>query len=79
MKKALSVLITAVFFMQDLPVLYAIENATIKSVRVSSESVYITTDKPLQYKAFTMGRPPKLVLELKDTRLKTLEDIPVNG
>ena len=79
MKRSISLLIAAVFFAQNLPVLYAVENATVKSVRVSAESVYITTDKAVQYKAFSTGRPPKLVLELMDTRLKTLEDIPVNG
>jgi type IV pilus assembly protein PilQ len=52
---------------------------TVESVRVSAESVYITTDKPVKYKVFSVGQPPKLVVELEDARLKTLEEIPVNG
>ncbi|MCX5784326.1 MAG: AMIN domain-containing protein [Elusimicrobia bacterium] len=79
MKKPLSLLVMAVFLTQNLPVLYAVENATVKSVRVSAESVYIATDKPVKYRAFIMGTPPKLVVELMGARLKTLEDIPVNG
>lgn len=79
MKKPLALLLTAVFLTQNLPVLYAVENATVKSVRVSAESVYIATDKPVEYKAIFMGQPPKLVVELMGTRLQTLEDIPVNG
>lgn len=79
MKKIIALAVTAVFFAQNTPVLYAVESATVQSVRVSAESVYIATDRPVQYKAFTMEQPPKLVLELLDSRMKTLQEIPVNG
>ena len=59
--------------------IYAAQAAVVKSVRVSSESVYITTDKPVKYRAFTMSDPPKLIVERDDARLKTLEEIPVNS
>lgn len=79
MKKMTVLIIAALFPAQNPVFICAAENALVKSVRVSSESVYITTDKPVKYKAFMMGRPPKLVVELEDSRLKTLEEIPVNG
>lgn len=79
MKKLITLAVTAVFLLQNVPVAYAVEAATVKSVRVSADSVYIATDRPVQYKAFTMEQPPKLVLELMDSRMQTLQDIPVNG
>ena len=79
MKKTVALLITALFLTQNPIFIYAAEAAVVKSVRVSSESVYITTDRPVKYKAFRMSDPPKLVVELEDSRLKTLEEIPVNG
>ena len=79
MKKMTALIITALFLAQNPIFIYAAENVIVKSVRVSSESVYITTDKPVKYKTFTMSAPPKLVVELEDSRLKTLEEIPVNS
>jgi len=79
MKKMITLAFTAIFFAQNTPVLYAAEIATVRSVRVSADSVYVATDRPVQYKAFTMENPSKLVLELMDSRMKTLQDIPVNG
>jgi type IV pilus assembly protein PilQ len=79
MKKLITLAVTAIFLLQNAPVAYAVEAATVKSVRVSADSVYIATDRPVQYKAFTMEQPPKLVLELLDSRMQTLQDIPVNG
>lgn len=79
MKKFISLAITALFLGQNPALAFAVEAATVKSVRVSSESVYIATDRPVEYKAFTMEHPSKLVIELMDARLKTLQEIPVNG
>ncbi len=79
MKKFIALAAAAAFFSQNVPVAYAVENATVKSVRVSADSVYIATDRPVQYKAFTMDKPPKLVVELMDSKMKTLQEIPVNG
>ena len=71
--------VTALLLGQNPALVMAAENATVQSVRVSADSVYIATDKPVQYKAFTMEHPPKLVLELMDAKMKTLQEIPVNG
>ena len=80
MKKTTALVITAIFLAQNPIFIYAAESALVSPVRVSSESVYITTDKPVKYKAFMMkGRPPKLVVELEDSRMGTLQEIPVNG
>jgi len=79
MKKITALLMTILFLAQNPLFIYAAENALVRSVRVSAESVYITTDKPVKYKAFAMGQPPKLVVELEDARLRTLEEIPVNS
>ena len=79
MKKFISLSITALFLGQNPALVFAVEAATVKSVRVSAESVYIATDRPVQYKVFTMEQPPKLVLELMDAKMKTLQEIPVNG
>jgi type IV pilus assembly protein PilQ len=79
MKKLITLAVAAIFCAQNVPVAYALEAATVKSVRVSADSVYVATDRPVEYKAFTMDNPPKLVLELLDSRMKTLQEIPVNG
>jgi len=65
--------------LQNSPLLYALEAATVESVRVSAESVYITTDRPVEYKTFSLSQPDRLVLELQNSRMKTLQDIPVGG
>ncbi|MDP2865956.1 MAG: AMIN domain-containing protein [Elusimicrobiota bacterium] len=79
MKKSIATAVTALLLVQNPLFLFAAENATVKAVRVSAESVYIETDRPVQYKAFTTEQPSRLVLELMDSRLQTLQEIPVNG
>ncbi len=79
MKKLTATAMTALLLGQNPALLFAVENATVQSVRVSAENVYITTDRPVRYKAFTTEQPARLVLELLDSKLKTLQDIPVNG
>jgi type IV pilus secretin PilQ/predicted competence protein len=79
MKKFMAYAVTALLVGQNPALVWAVENATVKSVRVSADSVYVATDKPVEYKAFTTDQPPKLVLELFDSRMKTLQEIPVNG
>ena len=80
MKKTTVLVITAAFLAQNPIFIYAAESAMVSPVRVSAESVYITTNKPVKYKDFMMkGKAPKLVVELQDSRLGTLQEIPVNG
>ncbi|OGR74953.1 MAG: hypothetical protein A2X32_10570 [Elusimicrobia bacterium GWC2_64_44] len=79
MKKFIAATITAALLGPNPALVLAVENATVKSVRVSAESVYIATDRPVEYKAFTTEEPPRLVLELMDSKLKTLQEIPVGG
>lgn len=79
MKKFMATAVTALLLGQNPVLAFAVENALVQSVRVSAESVYIATDRPVQYKAFTTDQPPRLVLELMDSKLKTLQEIPVNG
>lgn len=78
MKKTIALAITAAFLANNPVLILAAENATVRSVRVSADSVYITTDKPVKYKAFSLDGD-KLVLELDNSRLQTLQEIPVNG
>ncbi len=79
MKKFTAAAVTAFLLGQNPALVFAVESATVQSVRVSAESVYIATDRPVQYKAFTVEQPPRLVLELLDAKLKTLQEIPVSG
>ncbi|MFA6434477.1 MAG: type IV pilus secretin PilQ [Elusimicrobiales bacterium] len=79
MKKITVLIMIALLSAQNPVFIYAAENALVKSVRVSSESVYITTDKPVKYKSFMMSRPARLIVELENSRLGTLQEIPVNG
>ncbi|HNT97221.1 MAG TPA: type IV pilus secretin PilQ [Elusimicrobiales bacterium] len=79
MKKTVSMLLSSLLMAQCLPLASAAEAASVKGVRVSSESVYITTDRPVKYRSFTVGEPERIVVELSDARLRTLEDIPVGG
>lgn len=79
MKKISALAAAAAFLIQSPGFLAAAENATVRSVRVSAESVYIATDRPVEYKAFVLTDPPKLVLELTDAKMGTLQEIPVNG
>ncbi len=79
MKKTVSMLISALLTAQCLPLASAAEAAAVKGVRVSAESVYITTDRPVKYRSFTVADPNRIVVELQDARLTTLEDIPAGG
>ncbi len=79
MKKTTALAALAALLGQNPVLLSAAQNATVQSVRVSADSVYIATDRPVQYKVFTMDDPPKLVVELLDAKMKTLQEIPVNG
>ncbi|OGS10928.1 MAG: hypothetical protein A2234_09800 [Elusimicrobia bacterium RIFOXYA2_FULL_58_8] len=79
MKKITAFSLAALLLLQNGPVLYALEAATVRSVKVSAESVYITTDRPVEYKTFSMDSPPRLVLELQNAKMRTLQEIPVNG
>ncbi|MDD2805332.1 MAG: AMIN domain-containing protein [Elusimicrobiales bacterium] len=79
MKKFIAATLTAALLGPNPALVLAVENATVKSVRVSADSVYIATDRPVEYKAFTTEEPPRLVLELLDSKLKTLQEIPVGG
>ena len=80
MRKITALITVSIFFLtQNSMIVCALGEATVKSVRVSSESVYIKTDKPVKYKAFMVSNPPKIVVDLLNTRLKTLEDIPAGG
>ena len=79
-KRIVSLVIISTFFLAQNPmILWALEEAVVKSVRVSAESVYIKTDRPVKYKAFMVSSPPKIVVDLLDSRLKTLEEIPARG
>ena len=79
MKKTSALLITAIFLAQNPIFVYAAESVLVSPVRVSAESVYITTNKPVKYKAFMSAKPPKLIVELENSRMETLQEIPVNG
>ncbi len=79
MRKFIAAAVIALMTGQNPALLFAVENATVKSVRVSADNVYIATDRPVEYKAFTQRNPPKLIVDLMDARLKTLQDIPSSG
>lgn len=80
MRRITALITVSIFFLtQNSMVLCALGEATVKSVKVSSESVYIKTDEPVEHKAFMVSNPPKIVIDLMNTRLKTLEDIPAGG
>ncbi len=79
MKKISALTLAALFLAQNPVFVYAAETVMVESVRVSAESVYITTDKPVKYKVFQVSQPPKVVVELENAKLKTLEEIPVNS
>ncbi|MCG2725391.1 MAG: type IV pilus secretin PilQ [Elusimicrobia bacterium] len=80
MRRITALITVSIFFLtQNSMVLCALGEATVKSVRVSSESVYIKTDEPVEHKAFMVSNPPKIVIDLMNTKLKTLEDIPAGG
>jgi len=79
MKKITGFCLSALLLIQNSPVLYALEAATVRSVNVSADSVYITTDRPVEYKTISLDAPPRLVLELQDAKMKTLQEIPAGG
>lgn len=79
-KRIVSLVIISTFFMaQNSVILWALDEAIVKSVRVSAESVYIKTDRPVKHKAFMVSSPPKIVVDLLGSKLKTLEEIPARG
>ena len=81
MRRIISLITISIFFLTQNSMILcaAINDATVKSVRVSAESVYIRTDKPVEHKAFMVSNPPKIVVDLMNTKLKTLEEIPARG
>ncbi|MCK4935388.1 MAG: AMIN domain-containing protein [Elusimicrobiales bacterium] len=81
MRRIISLITISIFFLTQNSMILcaAINEATVKSVRVSAESVYIRTDKPVEHKAFMISNPPKIVIDLMNTKLKTLEEIPARG
>jgi len=79
MRKIVTFLTIIAFTFQNAPFVFALHQAMVESVRVSSESVYIRTSKPVDYKAFMVSRPPKVVVDLKNATLKTLQEIPAKG
>ena len=78
MKKTTAFSLAALLLFQNSPVLYALEAAIVKGVDVSAGSVYITTDRPVEYRTISMDSPPRLVLELQDARMRTIQEIPVS-
>ena len=79
MKQTTAFFLAALLLLQNFPLLYALEAATVSSVKVSEDSVSVTTDRPVEYKVLSLNAPPRVVLELQDARMRTLQDIPVNG
>ncbi|HNW43324.1 MAG TPA: AMIN domain-containing protein [Elusimicrobiales bacterium] len=79
MKKMTIFTLAAALLLQNLPPLSAAQTATVSSVEVADGSVLITADRPVEYKAFTMESPFRLVLDLQDAKMRTLQEIPVSG
>lgn len=59
--------------------LAAAENLTLEGIRVSSDSVYIKLDGKASYKISEMSNPPKIILDLNNSRIKTIQDLPGGG
>lgn len=79
MKKIICLIVSFLLIVPENIVVFAAEYASLESVRVSSETLYIKLDKDAKYQVSEIQKPPKLIIDLKDTKLKSLQDIPVNG
>lgn len=79
MKKWISILISLVLFAPSTLIAQAVEIATVQSVKVSPDSVRIRTDQPVNYNAFTTSVPPRLIIDLIDSRIKSPENFPGMG
>jgi len=79
MKKIIAILISLFFIIPEPVILFAAQNINLESVRISAESVYIQTTGNAEYKITEIKDPPRLILDLQNTKVKTLQNLPANG
>ena len=79
MKKIISIAISLFLFIPEPIMLFAAQNISLESVRVSAESVYIQTNDNAEYKITEIKEPPRLILDLQNTKVKTLQNLPASG
>ncbi|MFH1619150.1 MAG: AMIN domain-containing protein [bacterium] len=78
MKKIISILIAILNFAPG-TIAVAAELAMVESLQVAPDAVVIRTDREVRYNAFTTGVPPRLIVELLDSKVKARETIPGAG
>jgi len=68
MRKLLSTVISLVLLNLNAAPLWAASAARVENVEVSPDAVVVTTDRPVHYDVFTVTEPPRVVLELLNTK-----------
>jgi len=73
MKKTISLIISLLLLNLQSPLLFAAESTTVQGIDVAPDSVQVKLDKPAQYDTFVTADPPRIVLELFNTKLKAAD------
>jgi len=68
MRKLLSTVISLLLLNLNAAPLWAASAARVENVEVSPDAVVVTTDRPVHYDVFTVTEPPRVVLELLNTK-----------
>lgn len=68
MRKLLSLVISVLLLGVNAAPLWAASSARVENVEVSLDAVLVTTDRPVHYDVFTVTEPPRVVLELLNTK-----------
>jgi type IV pilus assembly protein PilQ len=79
MKKIISFLVMFSFLLPQSGILYALDNVNLEGVKVSADGIYIKTDKEAKYKTYEMNNPYKLIIDLENAKVKTIQDLPVSS
>lgn len=79
MKKIISFLVIFSFLLPQSGILYALDNVNLEGVKVSADGIYIKTDKEAKYKTYEMNNPYKLIIDLENAKVKTIQDLPVSS
>lgn len=79
MKKIIACALSFFVFVPQPLILAAGENLTLEGIKISSDSVYLKLDGKASYKVLEMSNPTRLVLDLNNTRVKTIQDLPGSG
>ncbi len=79
MRKIIACALSFFVFVPQPLMLAAGETLALEGVRVSPDSVYVKLDGKASYKVLELSNPNRIVLDLNNARVKTIQDLPGSG